>query len=481
MKPTLTLISMNTNLILLTALLLTPFAALNAAESARDVDHYLKIVRAYADGMIEHGRDAYGAEHTPLFAEALDRLTMKMLAGDALTKAQAMTFEEWLIRPYDRMLTGANPMHCQNLYQVLYALTEVTGEKRYAAEADASLKYFFEHCQSASSGLMYWGEHAAWDILKDAPFKHNTHEYFRPWVLWDHCWALAPEACKKHALGLWEHQITDHETGLYSRHAYITGDKTYPADAPYPRHGGFYVETWAKAYQHTQDKTFLKAIETIVDCQERLRLSGGMVAGGNIKHPGTRKAHDVNFAISLWEAAKTLPEPLAEKLRIVAKANDLPPTDDVKPVMKSPNIWSGGYGGAGGQIAGPANLFLLRHRQTQPTLYRERILAVADVHLTSPVMLSFPLHPDIFGKVIHLLLGAHELTGDARYLTRADALAAQAIDLFITDASPLPKASHQHDHYEAVTRADSLMMALLQLWAAHQNPSRKLSLIYTDR
>lgn len=430
--------------------------------------------------MIEHGRDIYGNEPSPLFAEALDRHTLKMLAGEELKKAKALTFEEWLIRTNDRMLTGANPMHCQNLYQVLYALTEITGEQRYASEADASLKYFLEHCQG-SSGLFYWGEHAGWDMVKDAPIKSNTHEYFRPWVLWDRCWELAPDACKKHALGLWTHQITDQETGLYSRHAYIEGEKRYPSDAPYPRHGGFYVETWAKAYQHTQDATFLKAIETMVDCQERLRTTGGMVTGGNLKSPGTRKAHDVSFAISLWQAAALLPEPLAEKLRRTASINDLPPTDDVQPVMKSLNIWSGGYGGAGGQIAGPANLFLLRHHQSQPEKYRERVLTVANIHLTRPVMLSFALHPDIFGKVIYLLLGAHELTGDPSYLAKAGELADRSIELFLPDASPLPKASHQHNHYEAVTRSDSLMMALLQLWAAHQNPPRKLPLIYTDR
>ncbi|MEQ1748281.1 MAG: hypothetical protein ABL974_02580 [Prosthecobacter sp.] len=471
---------MQKNLAVAFTLLLAAYTDLPAAELAPNPDRYLQVVRAYADGMIEHGRDTYGKVQTPLFAEALDRRTFKMLAGDALKKVRALTFEEWLIRTNDRMLTGANPMHCQNLYQVLYALTEITRETRYATEADASLKYFLEHC-AGSSGLFYWGEHAGWDILKDAPIKSNTHEYFRPWVLWDRCWELAPEVCKKHALGLWTHQITDHETGLYSRHAYIEGEKRYPSDAPYPRHGGFYVETWAKAYQHTQDAIFLKAIETMVDCQERLRTSGGMVIGGNLKSPGTRKAHDVSFAISLWQAAAVLPEPLAEKLRSTARINDLPPTDDVQPVMKSLNIWSGGYGGAGGQIAGPANLFLLRHHQSQPEKYRERVLAVADIHLTRPVMLSYPLHPDIFGKVIHLLLGAHDLTSDTRYLTRADELATHALHLFLTDSSPLPKASHQHDHYEAVTRADSLMMSLLQLWAAHQKPARKLPLIYTDR
>jgi len=466
---------------LITALLLVPLAAIRGSEPPGDADRYLTIVRAYADCMIERGRDTYGKEHSPLFAEALDRRTLKLLEGDALQKARELTFEEWLIRPNDRMLTGANPMHCLNLHQVLYALTEITGEKRYAAEADASLKFFFEHCQNPATGLLYWGEHAGWDLLNDAPIPSHRHEFYRPWVLWERCWSLSPEACERFARGLWDHQIGDKATGLYSRHGDISGKNPIPADAPYPRHGGFYIETWAFAYQRTQDKVFLKAIETVVDLQERMRLSGGMVAGGNLKSPGTRKAQDVGFAVSLWAAAASLPEPLAAKLRTVARANDIPATEDVAPKLRSPNLWSDGYGGAGGQIAGPANLLMVRYGQTKPERYRERILAVADLHLSNPVNLDFPLHPVIFGKVIYLMLNAGEMTGDARYLDRADDLARKAVELFLSDGCPLPRATHQHDHYEAVTNGDSLMMSLLQLWAARQNPPRKLPLIYTDR
>lgn len=39
---------------------------------------YLKYVTAYADTMLERGRDVYGKEHMPLFAAALDRHTMQL-------------------------------------------------------------------------------------------------------------------------------------------------------------------------------------------------------------------------------------------------------------------------------------------------------------------------------------------------------------------------------------------------------------------
>ncbi|MBM4039021.1 MAG: hypothetical protein FJ290_10965, partial [Planctomycetes bacterium] len=297
--------------------LLAPAAA---GEAAGD---WLKAVRAYADAMVEHGRDTYGAEHSPLFAEALDRKTLKLLDGEALKRAAGISRAAWGIRPGDRMLGGGNPQHCQNLYQVLYALTQATVNKRYAEEADKSLKWFLEHCQSPATGLFCWGEHAGWDFLAEerlATSQGNTHEFYRPWVLWTRCWELAPEPCRRFALGLWEHQIGDQKAGDYSRHAAI--DRHGPGtDAPYARHGGFYIETWAVAYAMTKDAVFLKAIETVAGALEAARRGQGMLVSGS-KKSGGRTFSDVSLAVSLWNAADSLPAELADKLRAQARAND---------------------------------------------------------------------------------------------------------------------------------------------------------------
>ena len=113
-------------------------------DKSKETPDYLKIVKAYADAMIEHGQDTYGQVHSPLFVEELDHKTMRMLDGDSLKKVAAITRDEWGIRPHDRMLGGSNLQHCLNLYQVLYQLTDITGRNRYAEEADRSLKYFLE-------------------------------------------------------------------------------------------------------------------------------------------------------------------------------------------------------------------------------------------------------------------------------------------------------------------------------------------------
>ena len=49
-----------------------------AENENRQQPDYLALVKAYAETMIEQGRDVYGEVHSPLFAAALDRKTMKI-------------------------------------------------------------------------------------------------------------------------------------------------------------------------------------------------------------------------------------------------------------------------------------------------------------------------------------------------------------------------------------------------------------------
>jgi hypothetical protein len=464
----------------LLSLLLVSSAAAAADDPGSD---FLQRVRAYADAMIEHGRDVVGPVHSPLFAEALDRRTMRMLDGEALQAAAAIPYAAWGVRPHDRMLAGGNPQHCQNLYQILYALTEVTGEPRYAAEADASLRFFFGHCQSPATGLLVWGEHAGWDFRTEARIEKpsgNIHEFYRPWVLWRRSWELAPEACRRFALGLWEHQIGNRETGDFSRHASIDASGA-GTEAPYARHGGFYIETWAAAYERTGDPVFLQAIETVLDGLERARLhEGGMLAAGS-KRDGARRAYDVSLAVSLGHAAAQVPNALAAKMTEVAEANDraFAAAHQADAAAPASRLWSNAYGG--GPPVNRANTCLSRFRQAGSDAYRRVALQIAEQYRHSEIDLRDPLWPGTLGSVVLLMISAHELTGEQDDLDAAERFARRGIELFLTDGCPLPKASHVHDHYEAVTNGDTLMMALLRLWQVRNQPKETLSLIDCDR
>jgi hypothetical protein len=433
-------------------------------------------------------------------AVTLDRKTLKLLEGESLERVKNIPRQGWGIRAHDRMPTGANPQHHQNLYQLLYALTEVTGDGRYREAADSALEWFFEHCQSDATGLFAWGEHIGWDFLEEKP-AGNTHEFFRPWVLWPRSYQLDPQACERFARGLWEHQIGDPATGNFSRHARL--DRHGPGrDSEYPRHGGFYVGTWAAAYERTQDPVFVKAMETLVDYFDGRRSpsSGAIPAESNPRSKGLMiwPGSNLSLAVDLWDAAGRVPERLAAKMRRSAEKCDevfLKIEHDLSPQGKgfvgqahthtlavqgfSKGVWQSGYGV--GNDAAFANLCLLRYRQVGLEGYRKLILDTAARYLESEPDTGVPLHPGTFGNLIFLMLGAHEMTGQDQYLHCAHRYANVSIDLFVGDGSPLPKATTAHDHYEAITLGDTMMIALLQLWAKENRPEGMLPLVYCDR
>ncbi|MBN2292985.1 MAG: hypothetical protein JXM70_11200 [Pirellulales bacterium] len=509
--------------VLLSTIVMATGATLSSPARADDSNSqdYLNTVQAFADAMLEHGRDRYGREHTPLFAAALDRKTMSVPRGDLRRHLLELSRDEWGIRTHDRMLSGANPMHDQNLYQVLYALTAATGDRRYAQEADKTLKWFFEHCQSPATGLLTWGEHMGWDFFTEKPisdahefpdgplrrmlaYARDNHEYTRPWLLSDRCFQLAPQPSARFARGVWEHQIGDHKTGNFSRHA---GYRRHSPDrnAQFPRHGGFYINTWAHAYKQTYDPVFLEAIEILLaHFETRRNPKSHAIPSNDIPVKGTKKFAPANkvwlesnlsLAIDLWTGAALVPKPLAEKMKACARKTDeiylqIPHdlgsadggfvstavADTLEPSART-RTWEAGYGHY--TDAQVAMICLARWRQVKLDGYRKLFIQAADRYMQADPDYKSVVWPGAMGDAIMLLVETYRETGEKRYLDRANQLARKSLTIFFPKDSPLPKASSKHDHYESITRADTLVMALLNLWACGNN--KQLNLVYVDR
>jgi hypothetical protein len=490
---------MRTERILLVATLAGLLCVANTARSAvaEKQPDYLRLVRAYADALLKHGRDTYGTVQSPLIASALDRKTLALVEGE-LGRIEG-------IRNGDRSLYGANPMHDQDLYQTLYALTEVTGDKKYADEADETLKWFFENCQSPATGLMAWGEHIGWGFKTEtlAYARGDNHEFFGAWVMWDKSFELAPQACIRFGQGLWDHQIHEH-SGEFSRHASWTKHATGTRNE-YPRHGGFYIATWARAYEAGKDPVFLKAIETIVDYFEKNSSSqtGAIPCSTNpsrleIMWPES----NLSLAVDLWDGAEKVPDDLARKMRQRALKTDkvyLSLSHDFTPKGKGfvaganvhtlerltegpwtdTAIWATGYGKA--TDAQIAMLCYLRYQQVKMDGYKKLVLDSASRYLYTEPDTKITLYPGSMAESVFHMLAAYELTGQRYYLDRADYFARQAIKIFLDDSSPLPRASSAHDHYETITGSDDLMAVLLKLWVAENQPDKKIQLVYNHR
>ena len=468
---------------------------------------YLAIVRSFADTMISDGRDRYGAVRSPLFAAALDRHRLALL--DEIPQ------ELVGIRDGDRSLTGANPMHDQNFYQVLYALSDITGEAHYGEAADSALGWFFDNCQSPATGLMAWGEHLSWNFrteqVESPRADQDYHELYRPWVLMGRTFGSNSRPMIKLSRGLWEHQIHDQETGAFSRHA------SYSRHGPmkgmdFPRHAGFYIDFWMAAYEASQDPEYLVAVERIVDRMEgRRNAKTGALPSATDRPDHLTPRSTLSLAIDLWRNADKAPAALAEKMRRCARKTDevflrlkqdlgpygkgffkaafastLEPGDFRMIGAKDPKAswypysrtWVTGYGMA--TDAEIAMLCLLRYEQVKVEGYKTLAIAAADRYMRREPNRSEILYPGAFAESIGLLRRVHELTGEERYLERADELGETAVDLFFQGSS-LPRASSKHDHYEAITRADSLAMELLELWSAREDPKVKPQFTWSDR
>ena len=453
---------------------------------------YLSLVKAYADAMINDGRDTYGAKHSPLFASALNRRTMQIGVFEDITG----------VRKGDRTVGGSNPQVDSDLYAILYRLTELSGDKKYANQADQALEFFFSHCQSPLTGLMTWGEHLYWDFEREAMGGNDlAHEIKGEWPFWDECYRLAPEACWKFAIGLWDHQIANKKTGDFSRHAKWSshGPQT---GADFPRYAGQMIANWTDAYIRKENRSMIRrpelvtAISTIVARMEgNMKTPTGYLQAGTDKSHGqiSWPTHNLELAKCLWNSVPHMEGRLAKRMKKLALKQDLDflrmghainsgggfvATIDVisgEPRERSMNrpyttTWTSNYGQ--GIHAGRANRCFNRFEQIEkshPALaekYKQLILSAAKLYLTATPQRNALVKPETIASVIALMINSHSLTDGKKYLERADYFGQLGIKLFLDDSLPLPKATNQHDHYETITGGPDFMHALLKLHEA---------------
>ena len=467
----------------ITILIITCSACKTSRESrSAEAGRYLKAVRGYADRMISEGRDTYGSVHSPLFAAALNRSTMKPGPGESFGSIEG-------VRESDRSLSGANPLCDIGLYKILYKLSSVTGDARYGKEADNALIYFFKNCQSPNTGLMAWGEHLFWDFHTDSAGGRGEHE-MSPWPLWDRCYELAPEACHAFALGLWHHQVADHVTGDFSRHAgWVRHDPHTGFE--FPRYAGQMIEVWADAFNRQPDTTFIHAARVILNRMKQNRdpVTGIIHAGTHPSHfPGSWPSSELELARCLWKTADAFPGEMRDEMVSFAREIDrrylsYPNDPGNKGFVTALEAATGNPGWTNGPLyssrfgtgygmpnhAGLCQNVFARYLQLSKAdlpdadKFLQLIMLTADDYLTAMPDTTQLLKPDSFASIIELLLNAHEVTGDEKYLNRAVVFADEGMELFLDDISPLPKATNKHHHYETITGGADFENALLDL------------------
>jgi hypothetical protein len=430
---------------------------------------FIRVVYGYVDAMLQRGRDTQSPQKSGLLLSALDRTTLVPLTNRPA--APDGIREEDRVAAKDRPLVGANPQHDENLLRLLYFVSDLSAKPHYRAAADAELKWFLE---STGTGLFPWSAPMSWDTARGRPIaaksaEIGTHEFRRPWMLWDRCFEVAPAASKSFALGLWEYQIATH----------TSDGKREAADAmDSPRQAGFFLRTWAVAYAHTKDDRFLASIDVVLSRYEKKRDA----KTGFIESYSSQSNAWVNSTLSLGidcdGAAHHVPEPLASRLRAFAAREDelfcsLPhnvkknggflavvsKTTGRSTADPTPR-WETRYGSS--TTAQVGMMCVSRYDNTGKTAYRDLIFAAADSYLDSLPGETEDTWPMTFGHAISLELAAWRHSANATYMGRARKLGEVAVEKF-WGTNALPRASAKSAHYETITGADSLALALAEL------------------
>jgi hypothetical protein len=452
--------------------------------------HYTEIVRAYADYMIEHGRDGYGKVHSPLFVTGMDRRTGKRISPP-FPHVKRKPFVPGLerdreCRPSDRNYGNADPLDQLALLQLLHQLSKATGEPRYAQEADETASWWMANTQT-EIGLFPWGTHTYWDVAKDGG--GGTFEFNRPWPFWK----LNPDVLQRYARGLWDHYVADKQTGDFNRHAH--SNRHGPGrgmEFPWP--GASMIATWNEAYLANPNPEYKRAIATILNRWESLRdpETGRMAPCTSYQewvwYQGYMYA--ANILDDAAELMKSKDPELAAKMRDYGRQNDaefLTRAEqrlDVKRIglvmsyrrdngqynTERPDILGGPWQDRK-HYAEKALLLYGRAKRTGSQAVRERyhqaVLDTAEVYMSINPEVQWAVWGANMSDAIELMFAAYDLTGNAAYLHRAEHLSRLCVDLFLDDASPLPKITSHDDFYEIerVTgkSTDAWMLDLLEL------------------
>jgi hypothetical protein len=469
---------------------------------------YLVVVRRCADTLLDKGVDHWGPRKTALIASVLDRTTL--MPPSTMPKSPGGNRQGDRCVPY-----GSNANLQQNLYVTFFHLSRITGDPRYGTAATAAMVDLFRVTQNPETGLLAWGEHLCWDLKKGQAATQAAgwmiHEPKRKLLFFDMLYEREPKRVLDFAEGLWENQIADHKTGNFSRHAGYEHHITR-RDYDFAKEGSYFIDCWSRAYEKTHKPLFQEAVRVLAGRYLHKLNEHNLM---DFDSTGLKGRADVAFssdmlslAIEAQDAVPRMDGPTAATLNdLVARidrgilalphAPDDPERGFVCYAQTSTGklgsyrdrpgwsrSWDMGYG------IKPTSMIALfcNRRQAQLKIgpqaeaYRSLVLKAAEGYRKSdPSPKTSDLWPSEYGMAIFTELAAFRLVPTPAYLDRAKALADQAIEIFFDQGNPLPRASTKSKHYENITCADTLLLALLALHEQVSGQAVEIAISDLDR
>ncbi len=424
----------------------------------------LPCIRRFADNLIEHARDRYGPKHTPLFVCQLDVEKRSLPPADTHLYASSNR-------------GGAGP-EMNNLQfdsgrlRLLYALSKITGEARYARAADEYLGYYLADLPD-EHGFFPWGDHRGYDVVRDETIR-AVHEFKCTYPPWEAMYRVNPEAVTRQIEALRLHVIDPSRSWGFNRH-YPTGSLPHSMNSS----GGAWVAAWAFLYRQTGDRKYLDWARGMADYLWSLRNAETDLLAAHPYDPAYPKAAKSAramarasrteymgqitwFAANLLRAAELLGREEGAPLRGQALAYyraftsrmDVAPDGSfyatfdlasgeplfdritegwqITPQVGSPIAWSNGVVG----VRAPFSLAFGYKMTGEADLRRAFDRCVPLVRLERFEDLDGPPQPVAAGLLAQVMVGllnVHQASGEAAYLDRAELLARYAMAHFYHD------------------------------------------------
>lgn len=163
----------------------------------------LNPVRTFYDHVLEVGRKTPSG--SPLFADGID----------VQRRQPAVAANGRII---------CNFAQQQNLIRGLVGLSLVTRQEMYREAAREATAYVLKHLVNPISGLIYWGGHVYWDLVRNAACDeyHKLHELKYDFPYYDFMYEVDPRVTRRFIEGFWRsHVDLESEWRLFGRHAVI--------------------------------------------------------------------------------------------------------------------------------------------------------------------------------------------------------------------------------------------------------------------
>jgi rhamnogalacturonyl hydrolase YesR len=421
---------------------------------------YLEAARTFLDTLVEKGTDRYGRRSTPLFCMSLDPETYAPPKPPAKIDQEYARNFEYLYRDFGYYwkshLHSSNLIYDMGTIRALYALSDSTGQSRYARSADACLNFFLNHLISEQTGHFGWGEHLFYNVFLDyliggaftvrAPrnFMYG-HELERWTTIYDIFWEKDPQKTLGEIEAIYEYKILDPDTFLNNRHSDYYGGRRTTDVLTFSKHSGLFAHAFAFLYSKTSEPKYLEWARKSADLFWKARDS----RTGLIKNDFQRKdtvaeiPGMAQLSLFLMRAYQWYPEAgfLEKALAYIhaywkhfhAGAGRFRDTVEVDGRDQKPGVFAQYWEGPIRQAKAAALAYSLTKDPVALQLADSVINGLAPETTFDTVIIRSLISDEIEARSCALgtAIDLYETTGDSRYLTKAQAFADDAISRFL--------------------------------------------------